>query len=100
MSSASALALLTSNLARATEEQDWKQARQLLGTRATMLRHVPAAASDEMLAIAARGQEIVDRLRERRDELAEDIERLKRARGRLTAFRPAHSPRRRLDLEM
>lgn len=98
--SSSALALLTANLARAAEEQDWKQARRLLGVRAGMLRQNFGTPPDEMQAIAARGQEIVNKLRERRDGLAEDIERLKRARGRLSAFRPAHNPRRRLNLEM
>ena len=91
---------LTSELCEAAGGEDLTPALDLLARRQSLLSKPGLPAPADLPALLARQDEAISALRERRNQLAQEITRLKRARGRLDSFHPARHPRRRIDMKM
>lgn len=91
---------LTLELCAAAVSEELDPALELLAHRQKAIDSLEPRTAGGLRSILASGAQAIAGLRERRDRLARALNDLRQSRGRLDSFRPARTPRRRLDLEM
>ena len=91
---------LTAALAEAAEAEDWPLAQRLLDERGDLLARTPPPAADDPRQVLEQGRRAIDLLGWRRDDLRQQLDRLRQARGRLESFHPARSAYHRLNVKI
>ena len=100
MSAPAELDRLTAALAEAAEAEDWPLAQRLLDERRDLLAQSAAPEADDPQQVLAQGRRAIEQLGRRRDDLRQELDRLRQARGRLESFHPARSAYHRLNVKI
>ena len=91
---------LTAALAEAAKAEDWSLTQRLLDDRRDLLAQTAPPAPDDPGRVLAQGRRAIDLLSRRRDELREQLARMRQARGRLESFHPARTAYHRLNVKI
>ncbi len=91
---------LTGELCDASTSEHLDPALELLAHRESLLRNLSPNQALDLQPMLRRGEEAIAKIRDRRDQLAHEIGRLRQSRERLDSFRPARTQWRRIDLKM